>query len=377
MKITIIGWYGTETIGDRAILAGLFHLFAKSYGDFEIRLGCLDTILTERTLDDDSLFFNKCSCCRLRNISLFDSRKIKELINAIDWCNVLAVGGGPLMELDVMYMLLYAFKKAQCLGKKCIIAGCGMGPFKSSELLNVAIQMVDIADLAVFRDQKSQEIYLNNSIKHKDTLALIDPAAIASLYYLETYEPMFADNNYIALNFREPPVNEYDGLSGLDANYFTNILKSVADSFSGEIRLVPMHCFNIGGDDRYFLNKTARLLGRENVMVYNHPLSLEETMAVYHQASFCIGMRFHAVLLQTFLNGKNYVLDYTDPENGKIINLLRRLSFIENFGDRYISLVHRPANTKFRFDNIDKFEVNKQTMDMFKTKYIQAFKSIS
>lgn len=24
MKITIIGWYGTETIGDRAILAGLF-----------------------------------------------------------------------------------------------------------------------------------------------------------------------------------------------------------------------------------------------------------------------------------------------------------------------------------------------------------------
>ena len=37
MIITVIGWYGTETIGDRAILAGLISLFNKSYTYFEIK----------------------------------------------------------------------------------------------------------------------------------------------------------------------------------------------------------------------------------------------------------------------------------------------------------------------------------------------------
>ena len=375
MKIAIIGWYGTETIGDRAILAGLFHLFAESYGKYEVRLGCLDTLLTERTLDDDSVFFTECSNYQLGEISLFDSRKKRELDNAVVWCDILAIGGGPLMELDAMYRLLYAFKRAKRLGKKCIVAGCGMGPFKSAGLLDVATQLVELSDVAIFRDRKSQEIFNNNSRQQKDTLALIDPAAIASLCYLDKHRSS-ESYNYIAINFRKPPVCEYDGLKGLHADYFTDILKSVANVFDGEIRLVPMHCFDIGGDDRYFLNKVARLSGLNNVFVHNRPLSLEETFVEYHRAAFCIGMRFHAVLLQTFLNGKNFVLDYTDPEKGKIISLLRQLSLIENLENRYVSLVNRPANITFNFLNVDKIEVAKNTMNDFKNNYIQSFKSV-
>ena len=40
-KIVIIGWYGTETIGDRAILAGLLHLFAETYSSLEVSIGSL------------------------------------------------------------------------------------------------------------------------------------------------------------------------------------------------------------------------------------------------------------------------------------------------------------------------------------------------
>ena len=45
MKITIIGWYGTETIGDRAILAGLISIFNQAYDEFEVKLGSLNPFL--------------------------------------------------------------------------------------------------------------------------------------------------------------------------------------------------------------------------------------------------------------------------------------------------------------------------------------------
>lgn len=375
MKITIIGWYGTETIGDRAILAGLFHLFGASYGNFEVRLGCLDTLLSERTLDDDGIFFRECANGQLIDVSLFDSRKKSELNVAIAWSDIVVIGGGPLMELDAMYMLLYAFKKAKQHKRKCIVAGCGMGPFKTERLKNVATQLADLADIVIFRDSKSQDIYHQTSSLKKDTLALIDPAAIASQCYLDKYHTDKTDD-YIAINFREPPVNEYDGLGGLRVEYFAEILKNIVNSFAGEIRLVPMHTFSIGGDDRYFLNKVARISELPNIKVYNRPLSLKETMAVYHQANCCVGMRFHAVLLQTFLNGRNFILDYTDPTKGKIINLLNLLSLREAFGKKYISLINRPPSFDFDIPVTQKVTVNNKQVMVVRNSYIQSFKSI-
>lgn len=57
MEITIIGWYGTETIGDRAILAGIISLLSKSISNLSIRLGSLYPFYSERTLYEDSDFF--------------------------------------------------------------------------------------------------------------------------------------------------------------------------------------------------------------------------------------------------------------------------------------------------------------------------------
>jgi polysaccharide pyruvyl transferase WcaK-like protein len=56
VKITVIGWYGTETIGDRAILAGLLSLFDEVFGDFELKLGSIYPFFSERTLYEDMDF---------------------------------------------------------------------------------------------------------------------------------------------------------------------------------------------------------------------------------------------------------------------------------------------------------------------------------
>ena len=71
VRIVIIGWYGTETIGDRAILAGLFRVFKHTFDCFEIQLGSLFPVLSERTLIEDYSFFAKCVGNKQFTISLF------------------------------------------------------------------------------------------------------------------------------------------------------------------------------------------------------------------------------------------------------------------------------------------------------------------
>lgn len=374
-KIAIIGWYGTETIGDRAILAGLCHLFCESFREMDIRLGCLDTLLTERTIDEDYDFYLKCSSGKLHNISLFDSRIKKNVDATVDWADLVVIGGGPLMEIDAMFMLLYAFRKAKKLHKKNVVAGCGMGPFKTERMARVASEIVDLSDIAVFRDSKSLEIYRTYSGNNKKALASIDPAVFATQCYMNFLEKSNGYDKYIAVNFREPPVSEYKGLENVGDDFFVRILVDTINNFDCSVRLVPMHTYWVGDDDRYLLNRICRKLNRTEIFVYNKPLSLEKTMEVYANAECCIGMRFHAVLLQTFLNGRNYIIDYTDPQKGKIINLLNQIGLKSNFNNsnRYISLVNHPAKTVMACPPYEKFNVEKKDIKAFKNVYLDNF----
>lgn len=117
MKILVLGWYGTETVGDRAILAGLFSFFNKSFSHFEIQLGSLYPFFTERTLLEDYGFYNVAIKKNLE-VSIFDSTKPKELDKAIAKSDLILMGGGPLMDLSQLYMIEYAFKRAKTCDKK-------------------------------------------------------------------------------------------------------------------------------------------------------------------------------------------------------------------------------------------------------------------
>ena len=61
MRILILGWYGTETIGDRAIFAGLMQLLSQSLGDINVTVGSLNPFFTERTLIEDLKIINNFS----------------------------------------------------------------------------------------------------------------------------------------------------------------------------------------------------------------------------------------------------------------------------------------------------------------------------
>lgn len=381
MKITIIGWYGTETIGDRAILAGLISFLNKSYKNFEIKLGSLYPFFSERTINEDYSFYQKIINKDIK-IDIFNSKDSKELDIAIKNSDLVAMGGGPLMDLPELFMIEYAFKKAKKLGIKTALLGCGVGPLFHKKYRKSVLNISLNSDIIILRDNKSkdnlEEIYkdFNKLFNGKTIVTSYDPAVECTLEYNKLNKE--EDDDYIAVNLREFPLEYSKHNDSKNINdELKSFIKSLAKKYPDrEIRLIPMHYFYIGSDDRVFLNNIALDLKLENIKVQNPNLTLKETIEVYQNAYFNVGMRFHSVVLQTISSGKNYVLDYTEPKKGKIYGFLCDIDKDGFYDKRYISL-QEDVITADIIENTDKkFEIDEKVITSRLDVYIKKLKEI-
>jgi polysaccharide pyruvyl transferase WcaK-like protein len=343
MKATIIGWYGTETLGDRAILAGIISVFNKSFDNFEIKLGSLFPFFSDRTITEDYSFYKELIESDVK-IDIFDSKNIKVLDNIIKNSDFVLMGGGPLMDLNDLFMVEYAFKKAKKKGVKTALLGCGIGPLFHNKYRKSVFEISRNSDLTILRDNKSKEklenIYKENkkNYKGKEISASFDPAVECALEFKTKNKKQ--DDNYIAVNLREFPLAYTKDRIFTHINQdLKNFIRTLSNNFKErEINLIPMHYFHIGGDDRAFLNSIALDLKCQNIKVQNENLNLKETIKKFQNAYFNVGMRFHSVVIQTMVSGKNYVLDYTEPKIGKIVGFLDDIDPTGFYNNRYISL---------------------------------------
>ena len=369
--ITVIGWYGTETIGDRAIFAGLLSLFSEKFHDFEIKLGSIYPFFTERTLFEDIDFYRQCSG-GIDAIKIFDTQDVKTLDAAIKSSDILVMGGGPLMGIPSMFMIEYAFKKAKALGKKTMILGCGVGPLRKKIYERSLINIIAHSDIAVFRDRTSLSEY--HKLSHADKgVPAIDPAVFAANIFSKSDDCISTDSDYAAISIRSFP-EEYKINRDINTGEINSRLKDYVIKFQHEagcrVELIPMHYFEVGGDDRKFMNRLAVELDNPNIIVQNRPLSLQETMSKFSHSKACVGMRFHSVVLQTMLCGNNIILDYTDPENGKIGNFIRQIHAENFYRESYVNLQTEVSNSI-------SFPVNKMSfpislLDNYRKSFIDA-----
>jgi polysaccharide pyruvyl transferase WcaK-like protein len=371
VKLTIIGWYGTETIGDRAILAGLLSLFTEVWGNYEIKLGAIYPFFTEKTICEDYNFYCQCTKKPVLNISIFDSRNKKELDNAIRTSDILIMGGGPLMDMACMFMIEYAFKKAKKLKKKTMILGCGVGPIHKKLYEKTLLHIVRNSDITVFRDETSLNEYNRLLGKNSNAQAAIDPAVFAAFIFKNEYKiSAESKENVIVASIRE-----FDKTYKINNTIDIDDINKMVVDFIGRlselekpIHLVPMSYFGLAYDDRKFMNIIKWQLEKDCISVQNKPLSLYETMKVFSEADSCIGMRFHSVVLQTVLNGNNIILDYTDPATGKIGNFIRQINTEEHYKDSYIAL--QKGFSSLPVLNTNKFTPDFAQIDNYKNVYI-------
>ena len=313
MIVSIIGWYGTETLGDRAILDGILSVLAELNQTCKVQIGSLFKFYSQRTLLEEKNIFGETAPSI--EIELFDIKDKEEREYYIKKSELVIVGGGPLMDLEELFLIKKSFCLAKNLDIPTVIMGCGVGPLNNKEYISVVKAILEMSSKISFRDSisltKAEGLYE----KELDAVCLGDPAIISIENYKRTNTVEKED--YIVVNFREYPQLDYGGLSAYTLSDMRDILKEL-EQWQKEIILVPMHTFGIGGDDRFFLSKVVYNQHYGNVRVVHKPMNLKELYSIYAKAIGCVGMRYHSVVMQTILNGNNLIINYTDPTTGKI-----------------------------------------------------------
>ncbi len=369
-KITIIGWYGTETMGDRAILAGLFDVFGRVWGSCEIFLGSLFPFFSQRTVADDRKFHEHCFDGKPFSLSIFNSRNIHELKTAIEHSDYVVLGGGPLMDLDELLMIEYALYLARNRHKRIFALGVGWGPLRRPEYIKSALKIVALADVCVVRDRISRERIreLAPDIAEK-VVCSGDPSILAAeLFRQKLSSSAPGSGDAIVVNFRDCTGDypQFDPISE-----FCAIIRKLLEH-QAPILLVPMHTFAIGYDDRLILNEVAKRIDSDLVTVQNRVVDLSSVMETFRRAKFCVGTRFHSVVLQTILNGKNFVVDYTDPQFGKISGFFDLFGLAPAMSGRYISLAD-PQHGDLDFsDAVPRIEFSADQIADVRNTYCQA-----
>lgn len=375
MKVCIIGWYGTETLGDISILEGLINIFENLTKKNHFSLGSLYPFYTERTLYLEETLFD--SLTKGASIECFNIKDKKILKNKILDADLVIMGGGPLLDILELKYIENSFKYAKTIGKKTAILGCGIGPLNIKCFRKSVYNILKYSDLIILRDHISKkEISVlnkefNNEINESKVFCSFDPAIIPIKYF----EKSINKNNQIVINLRDYPfktdVKEYEKIN----KSLIDLINVLSERFS-KIILLPNHTFFIGGDDRSYFSKLKLKLKNDNIEIVHEPKTLFEVFEIISSSEICIGMRYHSILFQTLLNGNNYILDYTDPKKGKIISFLEMIDKDGFYENRYFNIINNIGNYSFSLSEksfVYDIRIFDETIDFYKEKIKELF----
>jgi len=335
MKVCICGWYGTETLGDRAILTGIIKILHDTFHDFEVAIGSLYPFLTRRTLLEDGDIY--AGIAPGTSVGCFGVRDKTALDEMIDQSDMIIFGGGPIMDLAELEIMRYLFVQAKKEKKKTLILGCGIGPLYKKQFRKAASDILKHADLIIFRDAYSVLSAYEICPEQVERFAYFhDPAILAVGEYLSGNVSKKEPGKLI-VNLRQFHDIGFGKKDYLDDSKLIGFLDLLSDCFE-KVELVPMHTFGTGGDDRLYLTKLKSSLSKDNIEVIHKPQNLFQLFELFANSEACVGMRYHSIVFQTLLNGNNYILDYTDKERGKINAFLSMIDPKSFYQDRYCNV---------------------------------------
>lgn len=318
-RVLLCGWYGTETLGDKAILAGLCGLLRRVRPALVVDVASLEPYVTRET------------CRQMPEMGIGE---VVSLAVAMDRCRlahygIVAVAGGPLMtpvrELIDLARLLSVAKRH---GATTALLGCGLGPVIRSGPRHAAIRrLVSDSDVCLLRDTDS--VRLAQQLGRGDAQASIDPAFFWSQIRPDT--PVVTGRPArprVALALRDWQLESYAAdLPETTARALKERLEQellvLVDTLSehADLSLVCMHTLAVGGDDRWFYRKLLAARPTVAAKIQWRRRSPAEELDLLKEADGVVAMRFHSVVLALALGKPMIVLDYT--RGGKIAGLLR------------------------------------------------------
>ncbi len=189
MKAFIIGYYGSDNIGDEVLLSQTIRMIKKIRPDAEIK----------------SLSYCAAKTRELHGIGTVGRNKYYEIIKAIRDADIVVGGGGSMLQnvtsnRSLLYYLAL-LKLSTLLKKKVILLGNGFGPVKGDFCRQMARRVLNGIDVFVARDNETVE-----NLKDLGVMSEIRLAADLSYY---GYKSSNGENSKkVVLNVRHWKNNE-------------------------------------------------------------------------------------------------------------------------------------------------------------------------
>lgn len=325
MHILIVGWYGTETVGDKAILAGIILEYQKAHPDATFTIASIHPPITQRTLKELQI--------EARIVATYSFAFVKQCATS----DYVVMGGGPLMDMESLAIPLWAFIIARAFGKKRIVYGCGIGPLKQPRYIKAVTRILRLATDVKLRDSGS--VAFAKSLVDRPNYALSGDPSLTYLHSIEAEVPL-RPSTEIAMFVRDWPREYALHLSSADFELqkqqfevnLASFLRDLTQRFGGDSEIVfyPMHCFVVGNDDRNYARQFVSMYLKDvRARVDERPSSVKSIVQAMRNARLCVCMRFHSVVFAKTLGCKFLAIDYT--AGGKIYSFLKDNNALDHY----------------------------------------------
>ena len=325
-RVLIIGWYGTETLGDKAILGGIVNALRLALENFDVYLASLEPYISRMTVR------------QMPELATCSVLSIPDAIKLVDEMDLIVFGGGPIMAIDSLAEMIAIFEQAHQANKPTLIAGCGVGPLGEEHLNQAIKRLLELATHRIYRDEQSMFLAQSLGIDtHNDQVAE-DPAltwADAQISQLEHLT--HTDTNRLLLGLRNWPYHEYarefsvSKAEKIKTNFEREIIATlnllVEKNPDLQIVPFPMSTNHIGQDDRWFYRRLFRnepnLLKVIDKSYLQAEVSPLKAIEAFRHVSASLTMRFHSVLFALATETPTVSIDYT-LGRGKVKSLAEK-----------------------------------------------------
>lgn len=327
-KVLICGWYGTETLGDKGIIGGVMYSLRQQLGeDICFTVVALYPYISEMTR---------------RQMPEFRKTRIvgiEEGIGLASQMDYVVFGGGPLMAIDSLAPMQVIFERAKQGNAKTIVAGCGVGPLGDKQHNDSIAQILNLADVRIYRDARSRDYALQLGVNAHDDAVAEDPAFtwLASISDQLPAQKQNAETQVLLLGLRDFPYQEYarhipeaEALTIRD-NYERVVVEALNQLVEQRpnliIRPLPMCTNHFGADDRWFYRRLFRqhtsLHDKLDYSLLGPEMAPIEYCKAFREADALLAMRFHSLVFGLGLGVNAIGMDYTLGK-GKVKSLAER-----------------------------------------------------
>lgn len=306
-RTTIVGWWGSETVGDVAILGQLLREIA------EVAPGARPCIVSfDAALTRDALAALGRSAVPVLPLGWRSAW-------ALVACRALVFGGGPLMESPSLPLWAWRARMARLAGARVMLYGNGIGPLRGAASTAAVVSLLRSATQVALRDAEAVT-WARAAVGRADLVLTFDPAFD---FVRTAMPPAAARRPVLALALRAPPAR-YLGITDAAAataafvDGLAAALDDVLDREAVDLHGLVMHAGHADSDDRaIYAQLRERLRHADRLHVEPDLPTPAQAIAALRSARAALTVRFHAMVFALATETPFVAIDYARP-TGKV-----------------------------------------------------------